>query len=232
MSELFTGPLAVRLVIVDLDGTLIDTAPDLAASANAMLEELGMRVHDRETVAKWIGSGISRFVKRALTGELDGEPDKALYDRAYPILLRHYAARVSRESQPYPGVREGMEQLQAAGFELACITNKAEAFTQPLLKDLELADYFKLVLSGDTLPQRKPDPLPLLHACEVFGVTPAQGVLVGDSANDTEAARAAGMPVICVTYGYNRGLDVRSLSPVAVIDSLTELPRHIRLLES
>ena len=232
MSSLFTGPLAVRLVIIDLDGTLIDTAPDLAASANAMLEELGMHVYDRETVATWIGNGISRFVKRALTGELDGEPDKALYDRAYPILLKHYAARVSRESRPYPGLREGMEQLRAAGFELVCITNKAEAFTQPLLKDLELADYFKLVLSGDSLPQRKPDPLPLRHACEVFGVTPAQGVLVGDSANDTEAARAAGMPVICVTYGYNRGLDVRSLRPVAVIDSLTELPRHIRPLES
>ena len=220
MSNLFTGPLAVRLVIIDLDGTLIDTAPDLAASANAMLEELGMGGYDRETWKTWIGNGISRFVKRALTGELNGEPDKALYDRAYPILLRHYA------------VREGMEQLQAAGFELACITNKAEAFTRPLLKDLGLAEYFKLVLSGDSLPQRKPDPLPLLHACEIFGVTPAQGVLVGDSANDTEAARAAGMPVICVTYGYNRGLDVRTLRPVAVIDSLTELPRHIRLLES
>lgn len=232
MSEHFTGPLAVRLVIIDLDGTLIDTAPDLAASANAMLEELGMGGYDRETWKTWIGNGISRFVKRALTGELNGEPDKALYDRAYPILLRHYAERVSRESRPYPGVREGMEQLQAAGFELACITNKAEAFTRPLLKDLGLAEYFKLVLSGDSLPQRKPDPLPLLHACEIFGVTPAQGVLIGDSANDTEAARAAGMPVICVTYGYNRGLDVRTLGPVAVIDSLTELPRHIRLLES
>ncbi len=125
-----------------------------------------------------------------------------------------------------------MEQLRAAGFALACITNKAEAFTRPLLKDLRLADYFKLVVSGDSLPRRKPDPLPLLHACEIFGVSPGQSVLVGDSANDTEAARAAGMPVICVTYGYNRGLDVRSLSPVAVIDSLTELPRHIRLLES
>ncbi len=232
MSELFTGPLAVRLVIIDLDGTLIDTAPDLAASANAMLEELGMRVYDREAVATWIGNGISRFVKRALTGEMDGEPDAALYDRAYPILLRHYAARVSHESRPFPGVCEAMEQLRAAGFALACITNKAEAFTRPLLKDLRLADYFKLVVSGDSLPRRKPDPLPLLHACEIFGVSPGQSVLVGDSANDTEAARAAGMPVICVTYGYNRGLDVRSLSPVAVIDSLTELPRHIRLLES
>ncbi|MDX1489444.1 MAG: phosphoglycolate phosphatase, partial [Acidiferrobacterales bacterium] len=232
MNELFTGPLAVRLVIIDLDGTLIDTAPDLATSANAMLEELGMDVYDHETVATWIGNGISRFVKRALTGELDGEPDQALYDRAYPILLRHYAERVSRESRPYPGVTEGLAELRTGGFELACITNKAEAFTRPLLKDLGLADYFKLVLSGDSLPRRKPDPLPLLHACEVFDIAPAQGVLVGDSANDTEAAQAAGMPVICVTYGYNRGLDVRTLGPVAVIDSLTELPRHIRPLES
>lgn len=232
MSELFTGPLAVRSVIIDLDGTLIDTAPDLAASANAMLKELGMRIYDRQTVTGWIGNGAARLVKRALTGELAGEPPPALYERAYPLFLKHYAETLCVESRLYPGVQEALAQLEAEGFVLACITNKPEAFTLPLLKTLGLANYFELVVSGDSLPRRKPDPLPLLHACEVFRITPAQGVLVGDSANDTEAARTAGMPVICVTYGYNRGLDVRSLSPVAVIDSLTELPRHIRLLES
>ncbi|MFQ5938224.1 MAG: phosphoglycolate phosphatase [Acidiferrobacterales bacterium] len=229
MSSRFTGPLAVRLVIIDLDGTLIDTAPDLAASANAMLEELGMPTYDRATVATWIGDGISRFLKRALTGSLDGEPDPALYDRAHPILLKQYAARVSKESRPYPGVREGLQQLQSEDFALACITNKPAAYTQPLLRDLALADYFKLVVSGDSLSKRKPDPLPLLHTCQHFGVTPAQAVLVGDSVNDTQAAQAAGMPVICVTYGYNRGTDVRQLGPAAVIDSLAELPNYIRL---
>lgn len=232
MNVPFTGPLAVRLVIIDLDGTLIDTAPDLTASANAMLEELGMPSRDRDTVATYIGNGISRFVKRALTGEMEGEPDAALYERAYPILLGHYRRRLSRESRAYPGVRETLAALAAAGFDLACLTNKAEAFTRPLLKDLGLADYFKLVVSGDTLPRRKPDPLPVWHACEFFAIKPQQGVLVGDSASDAEAARAAGMPVICVTYGYNRGIDVRELGAVAVIDSLVELPRHIHLLKS
>jgi phosphoglycolate phosphatase len=187
---------------------------------------------DRATAATYIGDGISRFVKRMLTGEMDGEPDAALYARAYPIMLAHYRQRLSRESRPYPGVREALKQLSLAGFDLACLTNKPDAFTQPLLKDLGLTGYFKLVVSGDTLPRRKPDPLPVRHACKFFAITPAQGVLIGDSASDAEAAQAAGMPVICVTYGYNRGIDVRQLGAVAVIDSLVELPRHIRLLKS
>lgn len=229
MTGRFTGPLAVKVVIIDLDGTLIDTAPDIAASANDMLHELGMSTVDHETVATWIGNGASRLVKRALTGDMDGEPDPTLYERAYTLFFKHYAERVSRESRPYPGVPGALADLRDGGFQLACITNKPQAFTLPLLKDLGLRDYFELVVSGDSLPARKPDPLPLLHTCEQFGVTPGQGVLVGDSANDTRAARAAGMPVICVTYGYNQGIDIRDLEPDAVIDSLDELPNYIRL---
>lgn len=228
MNDGFNGPLVVKVVIIDLDGTLIDTAPDIAASANAMLRELGLRSYDRTTIATWVGNGVSRLVKRALTGDMDGEPDPSLYERAYPVFIRHYGERVSRESRPYPGVPAVLQRLRAAGFRLACITNKPGPFTLPLLKDLGLRDYFELVVSGDSLPARKPDPLPLRHACEYFGITPEQGVLIGDSANDTHAARAAGMPVICVTYGYNQGIDVRELNPDAVIDSLKELPDHIR----
>jgi phosphoglycolate phosphatase len=136
---------------------------------------------------------------------------------------------VSELSRPYPGVIEGLQQLAAAGFELACITNKAEAFTLPLLRDLGLHDYFKLVLSGDSLPKQKPDPLPLQHACRHFGITPEHGVLIGDSSNDVQAARAAGMPVICVTYGYNHGHDIRESHPDAVVGSLAEVPRYLTL---
>ncbi len=235
MSELatkpgnFTLPLSVKMVMIDLDGTLIHTAPDLAASANRMLAELGMATHSQEQVERWIGNGVSRLVKRALTGEMQAEPEAALYEQAYPLFLKHYADLVSAQSRPYDGVVEGLQQLQAAGFELACITNKAESFTLPLLDDLGLRQYFKLVLSGDSLAKKKPDPLPLRHACEFFGITPDHGVLVGDSGNDTKAARAAGMPVICVTYGYAQGVDVRDLYPEAVIDSLTELPQYIQL---
>jgi len=217
-------PLRVSMVMIDLDGTLINTAPDLAESANRMLRDLGMAPHSPAQVENWIGNGVSRLVKRALTGELDAEPDAALFERGYARFQQHYAELVAHKSRPYPGVIEGLDTLKAAGFHLACITNKAERFTLPLLAKLKLRDYFALVLSGDSLPKRKPDPLPLLHACKHFGIAPAQGVLVGDSLNDTQAARAAGMPVVCVTYGYNRGNDVRTLNPDAVVDSLADVP--------
>lgn len=225
----FSLPLTVRMVMIDLDGTLVHTAPDIAASANRMLAGLGMPSRDEKQIALWIGNGVSRLVKRALTGSMDAEPDRDLYDRGYALFRQAYAERVADRSRPYPGVVEGLEALQAAGFELACITNKAAAFTGPLLEALGLRRYFKLVLAGDALPKKKPDPLPLLHACAHFGVTPDHGVLVGDSLNDSQAARAAGMPVILVTYGYNRGNDVRDLHPEAVVDALTDVPQYLRL---
>lgn len=228
-SPKFSLPLAVKMVMIDLDGTLIDSAPDLAASANRMLQALGMPTYEQAQVAQWIGNGVSRLVKRALTGEMHAEPDAGLYERGYAVFLEAYAELVSDQSRPYPGVVEGLEKLQAAGFQLACITNKAAAFTLPLLKDLGLDKYFKLIISGDTLAKKKPDPLPLLHACEHFGITPDHGVLIGDSVNDTQAARNAGMPVILVPYGYNRGQDVRELEPEAVIPSLEQATEYLTL---
>jgi len=222
-------PLTVKMVMVDLDGTLIHTAPDLANCANRMLRDLGRNEWPLEKVMTWIGNGVPRLVKRALTGEMMAEPDAALYDKALPLFQKHYAAAVSEFSRPFPGVIEGLDRLAAAGFQLACITNKAEAFTLPLLRNLGLYDYFKLVLSGDSLPKQKPDPLPLQHACRHFGITPDHGVLIGDSSNDVQAARAANMPVICVTYGYNHGHDIRESHPDAVVGSLAEVPRYLTL---
>ncbi|MDH5512632.1 MAG: phosphoglycolate phosphatase, partial [Gammaproteobacteria bacterium] len=174
-------PLAVKMVMIDLDGTLIDTVPDLAAAANRMLADLGRAPWDEKHYRAWIGNGVPRFVKRALTGEMQAEPDPALFERALEPFRRHYGEAVSALSRPYPGVVEALEQLTAKGFSLACITNKAEAFTLPLLKNLDLDVYFKLVLSGDSLPKQKPDPLPLQHACRHFGIDTAHGVLIGDS---------------------------------------------------
>lgn len=225
-------PIAVKMVMIDLDGTLIDTAPDISACANRMLRELGRREWPEATVRTWIGNGVPRLVKRALTGEMWAEPPQTLYEQALAVFEKHYAANVSALSRPFPGVVEGLKQLQDRGFALACITNKAEAFTLPLLRDLGLHGYFQLVLSGDSLPKQKPDPLPLTHACRYFGITPDHGVLVGDSSNDVAAARAAGMPVICVTYGYNHGHDIRESHPDAVVDSLTEVPLYLRLYSS
>ncbi len=216
------------MVMIDLDGTLVHTAPDLAMAANLMLADLGRPVRETSEIATWIGNGIPRLVKRALTGEMEAEPDSALFERAYAIYQKHYAACVSRNSRPFPGVVDGLEQLKSMDLALVCITNKAGRFTEPLLRDLQLRDYFALVLSGDSLPRKKPDPLPLQHACAHFGIRPDQGVLVGDSRSDVQAARAAGMPVICVTYGYNHGQDIRGSGPDAVIDSLAKLPNYLR----
>ncbi|MCR4299999.1 MAG: phosphoglycolate phosphatase [Sulfuricaulis sp.] len=222
-------PLAVKMVMIDLDGTLIDTVPDLAAAANRMLADLGRKPWDEKHYRTWIGNGVPRFVKRALTGEMQAEPDQKLFNQALEPFRQHYGEAVSDLSRPYPGVVKTLEHLTVQGYSLACITNKAEAFTLPLLKNLELDKYFKLVLSGDSLPKQKPDPLPLQHACRHFGIVTSHGVLIGDSSNDVHAARSAGMPVICVTYGYNHGHDIRQSLPDAVVDSLTEVPQYLRL---
>ncbi len=228
-KKMATFPLTVKMVMIDLDGTLIDSVPDLAAAANRMLADLKRPEWDMAHYRAWIGNGVPRFVKRALTGEIQAEPDARLYEQALTLFRRHYGAAVSDLSRPYPGVVAALERLKAQGFSLACITNKAEAFTLPLLRNLDLYKYFQLVLSGDSLPKQKPDPLPLRHACGHFGIDSLHGVLVGDSSNDVQAARAAGMPVICVTYGYNHGHDIRQSLPDAVVDSLTEVPPYLKL---
>jgi phosphoglycolate phosphatase len=220
-------PLPIKAVVVDLDGTLLDTAPDLAYAAELMMAELGRPCPPQDTIATYIGNGVSRLVKRVLTGEMDAEPDAALFEKAIAAYQKHYGANVSRRSRPFPGVVDGLDAFKGMGLRIACITNKAAQFTHPLLKDTGLFEYFELILSGDTLPRRKPDPLPLLHACEVFGILPAELLLIGDSLNDTQAARAAGSPVFCVPYGYNRGRPVAELDLDAVVPSLAEAAKMV-----
>ena len=215
-------PLPIKAVVIDLDGTLLHTAPDLAEAAARMAAELNLPPIGLETVKSYIGNGVSRLVKRVLTRDMDAEPDAALFALAYPVYEKHYSEVLSRQSRPFPGVVEGLDAMKTAGFHLACITNKAEKITVPLLRDTGLFDYFELILCGDTLPRRKPDPLPLLHACKVFAIEPAQMLLIGDSLNDTQAARAAGCHVFCVPYGYNRGRSVEELDLDAVVPSLLD----------
>ncbi|OIQ81226.1 phosphoglycolate phosphatase, chromosomal [mine drainage metagenome] len=221
-------PIAVQAVVIDLDGTLLDTAPDLAEAANRMLAEMQRPQVAMEVVNTYIGNGVDRLIKRVLTGEMYAEPDPQLFARAKPIYDRHYLAGVSRYSRPFPGVVEGLEALKRTGYRLACITNKAEKFTLPLLKDTGLFDYFELILSGDSLPRTKPDPLPLLHACEKFGVSPEHMLLIGDSQNDALAARAAGCHIFCVPYGYNHGEPVDQLDLDRVVESVFEASTLIR----
>jgi phosphoglycolate phosphatase len=212
-----------QMVLIDLDGTLVDSVPDLAFCVDELMRRLGRPPHGEATVRDWVGNGVERLTKRALLGQLNGEPDAEEYARAYPIFLELYAARNAQQSRLYPGILEGLGWLREQGFKLGCVTNKAEQFTLPLLETLGIRDYFGIVVSGDTLPVKKPDPRPLLYAAEFFSVKPAQSLLVGDSVSDVKAARAAGFQVACVSYGYNHGEDIRLSHPDAVIDSLAEL---------
>jgi phosphoglycolate phosphatase len=212
-----------EMVLIDLDGTLVDSVPDLTRSVDAMMAALDRPPRGEAAVRDWVGNGVERLVKRALIGALDGEPEPADYERAYPIFLALYAAHNGERSRLYPGVREGLDALAARGLKLGCVTNKAACFTEPLLAALGVADRFGIIISGDTLPEKKPSPLPLLHAAEHFGVAPAAALMVGDSISDVKAARAAGFPVVCVSYGYNHGQDIREAAPDAVIDALAEL---------
>jgi phosphoglycolate phosphatase len=211
------------MILIDVDGTLVDSVPDLAYCVDEMMQRLGRPPHGEAAVRNWVGNGVERLVRRALIGQLDGEPDEADFARAYPIFLDLYAENTSKRSVLYPGVREGLEWLQAAGYPLGCVTNKAAQFTEPLLKDLGVYERFRIVISGDSLPKKKPDPLPLLHAAEYFAVAPADSLMIGDSVSDVSAARAAGFGIVCMSYGYNHGQDIRLASPDAVIDSMVEL---------
>jgi phosphoglycolate phosphatase len=214
----------VKMVLIDVDGTLVDSVPDLAFCVDEMMQRLDMPVRGEASVRNWVGNGVERLVRRALTNSLDGEPDDALFARAYPIFLDLYAENTSKRSILYPGVKEGIAFLKSTDFKLGCVTNKAAQFTEPLLRDLGIYNEFGIVISGDTLPQKKPDPAPLLHAAEFFGVSPDEALMLGDSVSDVKAARAAGFQIICMSYGYNHGEDIRSASPDAVIDSMAELP--------
>ncbi|MCU7905316.1 MAG: phosphoglycolate phosphatase [Candidatus Thiodiazotropha sp. (ex Epidulcina cf. delphinae)] len=212
-----------EMILIDVDGTLVDSVPDLAYCVDEMLKQLGRPPHGETKVRDWVGNGVERLVRRALIGQLDGEPEEADFERAYPLFLDLYTVNTSQRSMLYPGIREGLDYLRNQGYRLGCVTNKAAQFTSPLLRDLGVDDDFEIIIAGDTLPKKKPDPMPLLHAAESLGVNPAAALMVGDSQSDVKAARAAGFQIICMSYGYNHGEDIRQYKPDAVIDSLVEI---------
>ena len=212
-----------QMILIDVDGTLVDSVPDLAFCVDEMMKAIGREPRGEEKVRDWVGNGVERLVRRALVGRLEGEPDDAEFEKAYPIFLELYAENTSKRSTLYPGVQEGLDYLKERGYPLGCVTNKAEQFTLPLLQDLGIYDYFGIVVAGDTLPQKKPDPTPLLYAAEFFGAEPERCLMIGDSVSDVKAARAAGFSIVCMSYGYNHGEDIRDYHPDAVIDSMAEL---------
>ena len=223
-------PLTVKAIMIDLDGTLLDTAGDLAIAANIMLRELGVAELPLVTIQSYIGRGVLNLVRRCLANSLNNEPDPDFLAQAMVIYEKEYAKNLCATTRPYPRVVDGLIAMKEAGFQLACITNKSETFTLPLLRATKLLNYFDIVLSGDSLPKKKPDPAPLHHACKVFGIMPNEMLLIGDSGNDTKAARAAGSYVFCVPYGYNEGRDVHELDCDRVIPSIYEAVHLIKRL--
>jgi len=212
------------LVLIDLDGTLVDSVPDLALCVDQMMVHLGRPPRGEAAVRTWIGNGVPVLVRRALVGAVDGDADPDEYEQALSIYLDLYEKNVCVNSRPYPGVTEGLQRLQQLDCRLGYVTNKAARFTEPLLEQLGLSRFFEIIVSGDTLDRKKPDPAPLLYAAKQLGVEPQESLIVGDSIHDVHAGRAAGFQVVCVSYGYNHGRDIRDSQPDAVIDSLTELP--------
>ena len=213
--------------MIDLDGTLIDSVPDLAYCVDQMMIQLDLKPWGADAVRNWVGNGVERLVKRALTNTMEDEPETAIFAKAYPIFLELYAVNTSQRSSLYEGVTDALKQFSKADGHLGCVTNKAAEFTEPLLAEKQIADYFEIVISGDTLAKKKPDPLPLLHAAKHFKVDPSDCLMLGDSRSDVKAARAAGFSIICMSYGYNHGESIDDMNPDKVVDSMAEVPALI-----
>ncbi|MBI5785156.1 MAG: phosphoglycolate phosphatase [Rhodocyclales bacterium] len=215
--------VSVRAVLLDLDGTLLDTALDLHAAANGMLADLGRPGVAIDDIRAYVGRGIPNLVKRVLAGNPEAADDPAPPPpNALASFWKHYADANGRTAKPFPGVVEGLKALKAKDLPLGVITNKAAAFTGPLLERTGLAPYLSVAVSGDQLPRQKPDPMPVVWACGRLCVSPADVVLIGDSVHDFKAGRAAGCRVFLVPYGYNEGQDVRGLDCDAIVATILD----------
>lgn len=221
-------PGPVRAVLLDLDGTLLDTAPEIAAAAACMLAELGLEPVPAPMVRDYIGKGIPSLVRRTLAASLGREPDERRIGSAIESFFFNYEKQIGRAASPYPGVVEGLESMRAGGLGLACVTNKTAQFTLPLLEATGLAAFFGAVISGDSVTRKKPAADPVLAACSRLGVAPHEALMIGDSANDALAARAAGCPVLLVPYGYSEGVDVQSIECDGIVGSLLHVAGLLR----
>jgi phosphoglycolate phosphatase len=210
-------------VIVDLDGTMVDTLGDFDVALNRMLAELGLASIGRTSIERMIGKGSEHLIRSALAHVLGEAAPADMLAPAWQAYQAHYLAINGQHSAVYPGVVAGLQALAGRGLRLACLTNKPGAFARPLLVAKGLDRFFSEVFGGDAFEKKKPDPLPLIRTCEALGTSPARTLMVGDSSNDAQAARAAGCPVVLVTYGYNHGQPVQSVDADGYVDSLAQL---------
>ena len=224
----FNFPIHAKAVLLDLDGTLLDTVGDIIAATNMMRGTLGFAPLDAAVIRNFVGKGITNLIAKALKDAV-GDVGPTALKVAVANFERQYEACFTATSKPYPGVIEGLNALRDAGFHLGCVTNKAAKFTEPLLSATGLRDYFEIVVSGDTLAEKKPHPLPLKHAAAFFGLASSEMLMIGDSVNDAQAARAAGCPVFIVPYGYNEGIELRGLDCDAFIDDIPAALKFVKL---
>ena len=226
----------IHAVLFDLDGTLLHTSPDLAAAAAAALSECSLPPVDSQLIENFVGKGIDVLLQRCLAhlGKPDHGPE---FERFRASYMRHYERLNGVHATPYPGVFEGLNALRDLGLKLGVCTNKSVRFTEPLLERAGMRPYFALAVSGDTTAKKKPDAAPILYACSAFGFQPAEVLMVGDSANDAGAARAAGSPVLVVPYGYNEGEPVQNIDSDGIVANLADVAalllsvRGVRLQE-
>lgn len=214
-----------QLVLFDLDGTLVDSVPSLALAMDAMLRQLGREPAGEERARQWVGNGAPMLVARALSGDREVDPalDPELKQQALELFLQAYADCAHEQAQLYPGVEKCLHEMQQRGLTLALVTNKPARFIEPLLQTLGLQGHFELLLGGDSLSTKKPDPQPLHHCIDQLGSRPEATLMVGDSATDVQAARNAGVAVAAVSYGYSYPLPVSAAEPDWLVDCLTEL---------
>ena len=213
---------AIRAAIIDLDGTMLDTVPDVELALNAMRAGFGLAPITQDIITPMVGKGSEKLIRDVLALDYDAARIDAVFDEAMAAYQRHYLAINGERSRLYDGVLEGLAAFKNMGLRLACVTNKPIAFATPLLAQKGLAPYFELVYGGDSLPRKKPDPLPLLQVCLDFDLAPASVVAIGDSSNDAEAARAAGCWVLAVPYGYNHGRSIHEADSDGIVESLLE----------
>jgi len=216
---------SIDAAIIDLDGTMIDTAGDFEVALTLALADLGLPAVGRGFIVRTIGKGSEHLLQCTLS-EVGASAD--LLATAWQRYQHHYLAINGQHAVVFPGVVPGLQALQDQGLALACLTNKPAAFARPLLAHTGLARFFTHVFGGDDFQRKKPDPLPVLRTCQALGTAPARTLMVGDSRNDADAARAAGCPVVLVSYGYNHGEPATSARPDAVVDSLAELTAWLR----
>ncbi|NYE64157.1 phosphoglycolate phosphatase [Duganella sp. 1224] len=218
----------VRAAIIDLDGTMLDTIPDFHVAINSMRAELGLGPITQAQIALMVGKGSENLIRAVLALDWDADRVEAAFAHAMDAYQRHYLGINGLHSTLFPDVIAGLRAMQANGLRLACVTNKPIAFTTPLLKLKGLDQFFAVVYGGDSLPRKKPDPLPLQTVCADFGLAPAQVVAIGDSSNDAQAARAAGCPVLTVPYGYNHGESIHDIDSDGIVGTLLEAASLIR----